>query len=122
MDGKRYTGAVMEQEDFNAFEWYDTAGAILFLGLVPAALNFAFNDHDLVWTGLILSIAVAAALVVSAVQYFTHWRSIGVVVNYAAWGLVILYAVLMYTLWPRWDEATASQKKEEQKTEAVLPS
>ena len=96
-----YTRPVMseQEEDFNAFDHWDCLGASLFLGIMPAVLNFVFNDKDIVSTALLGAAGVAAAFAVFALAFITRWRIIGTLVNLVGGVLTVIYIAIAVYCW-----------------------
>lgn len=90
-----------EEEDFNAFNCWDCLGASLMLAIMPAALNFIFNDKDLVSTAILGVIGVGISVAVFLVAFITRWRIVGTLVNIAGWILTPIYIVIAITCWCR---------------------
>lgn len=96
-----YTVAAMsdEPEDFNAFNSWDILGAMLMLTLVPAIMNFVFNDKELLVTAVIAGIGVVVSLAVFLLALVTRWRIIGRLVNVLGCVLTTLYFAVAIYLW-----------------------
>lgn len=83
-----------EEEDFNAFNSWDCFGASALLGIIPAVMNFVFNDKDLVSTALLAAIGIAVSVAVLLVSLLTRWRMIGLLVNLAGCILTPIYCII----------------------------
>ena len=101
-----------QQEDFNAFNSWDSFGATLTLGLVPAIMYEVFTraddvevDHTV--TVLIVLAAVFISLAVLAVSLITRWRIIGTLVNLAGATLTPVYIAIAVCAWLPEDEPEA---------------
>lgn len=90
-----------EDEDFNAFNSWDCLGATALLGIMPAVLNFIFNDKDLISTALLAAVGLIISLAVFALALITRWRIIGVLVNLAGWILTPIYIAIAVYCWCR---------------------
>ncbi len=88
-----------EPEDFNAFDHWDCLGASLLLGIMPAALNFVFNDKDILSTALLGAAGLAAAGAVFLLAFITRWRIIGTLVNLAGSILTVIYIAIAVYCW-----------------------
>ncbi len=114
-----------EQEDFNAFNSWDSFGATLLLALVPAVMHFVFTrpstpgePHDIALTITIAVVGIIISLAVLALSLITRWRIIGSVVNLAGAILTPVYVVIAICAW------TSGDEKEDagQQTEQVQPA
>lgn len=90
-----------EEEDFNAFNSWDCLGATALLGIMPAVLNFIFNDKDLISTALLGAVGLIISLAVFVLSLITHWRIIGVLVNLAGCILTPIYFGITLYFWCR---------------------
>lgn len=90
-----------EEEDFNAFNSWDCLGATALLGIMPAVLNFIFNDKDLISTALLGTVGLIISLAVFVLSLITHWRIIGVLVNLAGCILTPIYFGIAIYCWCR---------------------
>lgn len=90
-----------EDEDFNAFNSWDCLGATALLGIMPAVLNFIFNDKDLISTALLGAVGIIISLAVFALSLITHWRIIGILVNLAGSILTPIYIGIAIYCWCR---------------------
>ena len=101
-----------QQKDYNAFNSWDSFGATLMLGLVPAIMYEVFTkaddvevDHTV--TVLIVVAAVLISLVVLGVSLITRWRIIGALVNLAGMVLTgLFWAYASYYWWIQEDSTT----------------
>ena len=98
-----------QQKDYNAFNSWDSFGATLMLGLVPAIMYEVFTkaddvevDHTV--TVLIVVAAVLISLVVLGVSLITRWRIIGTLVNLAGATLTPVYIAIAICAWLPEDE------------------
>lgn len=87
------------EQDFNAFDCWDCLGASMMLAIMPAALNFIFNDKDLVSTAILGIIGVSISLVVFLLAFITRWRIIGTLVNVAGSILTPIYIAIALYCW-----------------------
>ncbi len=88
-----------QQEDLNAFDCEDSAGAVLTLGVVPVVVCYIFF-RDVQWLMVLFgALAVGLAALVYLLGKLTGWRLIGSVVNLAGCILVPLYIVAAIYLW-----------------------
>lgn len=88
-----------EAEDLNEFNSWDTLGAMLMLTMVPAIMNFVFNDQDVVGSAVIAGIGVVISVAVFGLSLLTRWRIISRVVNALGCVLTALYIALCVYLW-----------------------
>lgn len=88
-----------EDEDFNTFNSWDCLGATALLGIMPAVLNFIFNDKDLISTALLGAVGLIISLAVFALSLITHWRIIGILVNLAGCILTPVYIAIAIYCW-----------------------
>ncbi len=88
-----------EEEDFNAFDSWDCLGASMMLAIMPAALNFIFNDKDLVSTVILGVIGGSISIAVSLLAFVTRWRIIGTLVNLAGCILTPIYIFIALYCW-----------------------
>lgn len=86
-------------EDLNEFNSWDILGAMLMITMVPAIMNFVFNDKDVVSSVVIAGIGVLISLAVFVISLLTRWRIIGVIVNLLGTVLTILYIAVTVYLW-----------------------
>ena len=98
-----------QQKDYNAFNSWDSFGATLMLGLVPAIMYEVFTkaddvevDHTV--TVLIVVAAMLISLVVLGVSLITRWRIIGTLVNLAGATLTPVYIAIAVCAWLPEDE------------------
>lgn len=101
-----------EAEDLNEFNSWDTLGAMLMLTMVPAIMNYVFNEQDVVGSVVIAGIGVVISVAVFGLALLTRWRIISRVVNLLGCVLTTLYIALSVYLWV-WggdDEETASSE------------
>lgn len=101
-----------EPEDFNAFNHWDCLGASLMLGIVPAILNFVFNDKDIISTVFLAGAGIAVAVLVFLVAWITRWRIVGVIVNWVGTALTVLYISIAVYLWIPKDEESPAEVAE----------
>lgn len=105
-----YSPCMSEQQiDYNAFNSWDSFGATLMLGVVPAIMYEVFTktdgveaDHTV--TVLIVVAAVLISLVVLAASLITRWRIIGTLVNLAGATLTPVYIAIAVCAWLPEDE------------------
>lgn len=88
-----------ESEDLNEFNCWDTLGAMLMLTMVPAIMNFVFNEKDVVGSAVIAGIGVLISVVVFGLALLTRWRIISRIVNLMGCVLTTLYIALSVYLW-----------------------
>lgn len=88
-----------EAEDLNEFNSWDTLGAMLMLTMVPAVMNYVFNDQDVVGSAVIAGIGVVISVAVFGLSLLTRWRIISRVVNMLGCVLTTLYVALSVYLW-----------------------
>lgn len=88
-----------EEEDFNAFNSWDCFGATALLGMMPAVLNFIFNDKDLISTALLGAVGLTVSVAVFLLSLVTQWRIIGVLVNLAGCILTPVYLAIAIYCW-----------------------
>ena len=88
-----------EAEDLNEFNSWDTLGAMLMLTMVPAVMNYVFNDQDVVGSAVIAGIGVVISVAVFGLSLLTRWRIISRVVNMLGCVLTTLYIALSVYLW-----------------------
>ncbi len=88
-----------EAEDLNEFNSWDTLGAMLMLTMVPAIMNYVFNEQDVVGSAVIAGIGVVISVAVFALALLTRWRIISRVVNLMGCVLTTLYIALSVYLW-----------------------
>lgn len=88
-----------EDEDLNAFGLWDSVGASVMLGVVPAALCYIFNKHDVASTVMLLGVALLAGGVVYLLGLVMPGRVLGRIVNLLGLVLTIIYIVAAYWMW-----------------------
>lgn len=88
-----------ESEDLNEFNCWDTLGAMLMLTMVPAIMNFVFNEKDVVGSAVIAGIGVLISVAVFGLALLTRWRIISRIVNLMGCVLTTLYIALSVYLW-----------------------
>ncbi len=87
------------QEDLNAFDSYDSAGAVLTLGVPPVVACYVFAK-EMVWLMVFFgALAVGLAVFVFLLGRLTGWSIIGKVVNLVGCILVPLYIAGTIWLW-----------------------
>lgn len=86
-------------EDLNEFNSWDTLGAMLMLTMVPAIMNYVFNEQDVVGSAVIAGIGVVISVAVFLLALLTRWRIISRVVNLLGCVLTTLYIALSVYLW-----------------------
>ncbi len=95
-----YTARMAEQEeDFNAFNSLDSAGAVLMLGIAPAVMNYIFFKEEMTLTCILGAGAVGLAALVYLLFSLTGWRVIGSIVNLVGCILVPIYLAAAIWLW-----------------------
>lgn len=101
-----------EAEDLNEFNSWDTLGAMLMLTMVPAIMNYVFNEQDVVGSAVIAGIGVVISVTVFGLALLTRWRLISRVVNLLGCVLTTLYIALSvyFWVWGGDDEETASSE------------
>ncbi len=88
-----------QPEDLNAFDSFDSAGAVLTLGVPPIVACYIFAK-EMVWLMVLFgALAVGLAVFVYLLSRLTGWSIIGKVVNLAGCILVPLYVVGTIVLW-----------------------
>lgn len=87
-----------EADDYNAFNSWDCLGAVFLLGLVPAAINFIFNDQEIFSTVIIVLIAALVSVAVFLLAMITRWPIIGKIVNAAGCVLSLAYIAIAYSM------------------------
>ncbi len=88
-----------QQEDLNAFNSEDSAGAVLMLGVVPVVACYIFFK-DMKWLMVLFaSLAVGLSAIVYLLSKLTGGRTIGSVVNLVGCILVPAYIVGAIMLW-----------------------
>ncbi len=98
------------QEDLNAFNCEDSAGAVLTLGIVPVVACYIFFK-DMTWLMILFgSLAVGLAAFVYLLGKLTRWRAIGYVVNLVGSILVPAYIAGAIYLWTSPYAPTAKYK------------
>ena len=86
--------------DYNAFNSWDSFGASLMLGIVPAIMNYVFTEpHDVTGSILIAALAVLISLVILGLSLVTRWAIIGTLVNLAGIILTVLYVAIAAYFW-----------------------
>ncbi len=109
-----------QQEDLNAFNSEDSAGAVLMLGVVPVVACYIFFQ-DMAWLMVFFgALAVGLSLFVYLLGKLTGWRAIGNVVNLIGSILVPAYIVGAIYLGTSPYAPTARFNKD--KTEQVSPA
>lgn len=89
-----------QPEDYNAFNAWDSFGATLTLGLVPAVMNYVFTEeHEIGTTIGIAVVATIISLLVLGLSLITRWRIIGSLVNLAGCVLTPVYIVIAVCAW-----------------------
>ena len=93
-----------QQEDYNAFNSWDSFGASLMLGVMPAIMYYVFTkadkgEPDISLIVLIVLAAVLISLAVLAVSLVTRWRIIGTMVNIAGAILTPVYITIAVCAW-----------------------
>ena len=93
-----------QQEDYNAFNSWDSFGATLMLGIMPAIMYYVFTkadkgEPDISLIVLIVLAAVLISLAVLAVSLVTRWRLIGTMVNVAGAILAPVYITIAVCAW-----------------------
>lgn len=83
----------------NEFNSWDTLGAMLMLTMVPAIMNYVFNEQDVVGSAVIAGIGVVISVAVFLLALLTRWRIISRVVNLLGCVLTTLYIALSVYLW-----------------------
>ncbi len=87
------------QEDLNAFDSWDSAGAVLTLGVAPVVASYIFF-RDMPWLMFLFgAAAVGLAALVFMLSKLTGWRIIGSTVNLVGCILVPAYLVAAIYLW-----------------------
>ncbi len=87
------------QEDLNAFDSWDSAGAVLTLGVAPVVASYIFFK-DMPWLMVFFgAIAVGLAVLVFMLSKLTGWRIIGSTVNLLGCILVPTYLLAAIYLW-----------------------
>ncbi len=87
------------QEDLNAFDSYDSAGAVLTMGVPPVVACYIFAK-EMVWLMVLFgALAVGLALLVFLLSKLTGWSIIGKVVNLVGCIIVPVYIVGAIILW-----------------------
>ena len=86
--------------DYNAFNSWDSFGAALMLGIVPAIMNYVFTEpHDVTGSIFIAALAVLISLVILGLSLVTRWAIIGTLVNLAGIILTHLYVGIAAYYW-----------------------
>lgn len=107
-----------EPEDYNAFNCWDSLGAVLMLTLTPALLNYVFNDQNITLSVVIIIVGVILSLLVCGLALFTHARVVSNIVNLLGGILTVVYvAVTVYYF--VWYEKEPAQ---DNAAEAVAPN
>ena len=105
--------------DYNAFNSWDSFGASLMLGIVPAMMNYVFTEpHDVTGSIFIAVLAVLISLVILGLSLITRWTIIGTLVNLAGIILTLLYVGIAAYYW--WFTDDSDQPQPEQATQQVL--
>lgn len=109
-----------EVQDYNAFNSWDSFGASLTLGIVPAIMNYVFTDpHDITGTVFIVVVALLISLLILGVALVTRWRIIGTLVNLAGCILTPIYIGIAVYCWLPDDAGEAPQPVPA--AESILP-
>lgn len=87
-----------EQEDLNTFDSLDCGGAMLMLGVAPAAISYFLLDN-LVMAITFGVIAVVVSVVVYALSLITHWRLIPRIVDILGMTLTPIFIGIAVWLW-----------------------
>lgn len=103
-----------EPDDYNAFNCWDCLGAVLLLGIVPAALNFIFNDQEIFSTVIIVLIAILISVAVFLLAMITRWPIIGKIVNAVGCVLSLVYIAIAYSMCQEKKAEKAKQTTEQQ--------
>lgn len=88
-----------EEEDLNAFNIWDSVGATIMLGVVPAALCYVFNDHDYISSGLCMGASLLAGCIVYLAGLLMPGRLLGRIVNLAGCLLAPIYLIIAILMW-----------------------
>lgn len=88
-----------DAEDLNEFDSWDVLGAMLMITLVPAIMNYVFNEQDAVGSAVIAGVGVLVSLAVFGLSLLTSWRIISKVVNMLGAVLTVLYVVFAVYCW-----------------------
>ncbi len=110
-----------QQEDLNAFDSEDSAGAVFVLGIPPVVASYIFF-RDMM--GLMIffgALAVGLAVFVYLLGKLTGWRLIGSVVNLVGCILVPLYVVAAIWLWTSPHAPTARYSKDKPVEQQAAP-
>lgn len=101
-----------DTEDLNDFNGWDILGAMLFLMIVPAILNYVFNEKDVVGSSVLAGVGVLLSLAVFGLFQLTRWRLISRIVNFLGVVLTTLYiAVAVYCwVWGGEDETAPTEE------------
>lgn len=98
-EGILCVGMREDAEDLNEFNSWDVLGAMLMMTLVPAVMNYTFNDRDVVGSIVIAGIGSVISLSVFVLSLLTHWGIISKVVNLFGVVLTTLYIMLAVYFW-----------------------
>lgn len=105
--------------DYNAFNSWDSFGASLMLGVVPAIMNYVFTEpHDVAGSIFITVVAVLISVVVLGLSLVTRWTIIGTLVNWAGYILTPLYVCIAAYYW--WFAEKPEQILPEQTTQQSI--
>lgn len=88
-----------EEEDLNAFNLWDSVGAAIMLGIVPAVMSFVFNDHDILSVATWGGVALLAGFVVYILGLMIPVLLLSRFVNLIAYILTPIYIVVAIILW-----------------------
>lgn len=88
-----------KEEDLNAFNVWDSAGAVVMLGIAPAAMVYVFNDHDVVGAAMCAGIALLAGAATYLAGVVFPGRALGRIVNFVACVLTPVYIIVAIWLW-----------------------
>ena len=105
--------------DYNAFNSWDSFGASLMLGIVPAIMNYVFTEpHDVAGSIFIAVVALLISVVILGLSLVTRWPIIGTLVNLAGNILTPLYVGIAAYYW--WFAEKPEQLLPEQQTQQVI--
>lgn len=88
-----------EDEDLNSFNLWDSVGAAIMLGVVPAAMCSVFNDHDYVSAGICMGVAVLVGGMVYLAGFLLPGRLIGRIINLIGCVLTPVYIIIAILMW-----------------------